>query len=314
MRPAIRKSGRAGYARRTRIKRARPNGRAFVKSVIIMDIQWYPGHMAKSVRMMEEQLALVDIVIEVLDARAPRSSKNPDIDRMSRNKKRLLALNKADLADKGITVKWGRFFMDNGFRVIISDSQKGAGTGIIADICIRMMKERIEKEKMRGRIFVPVRAMVVGIPNVGKSTLINRFVGKSPAKTGDKPGVTRGRQWIRLKPGFELLDTPGILWPKLGDPEIGVNLALTGAVTDNITDSTDLCVKLIEKLKILYPSALSARYRLDADMDTMGLLRDIARQRGYEKKPGEPDLDRTASAVINDFRAGKLGRISLERP
>ena len=280
----------------------------------IMDIQWYPGHMAKSVRMMEEQLALVDIVIELLDARAPRSSKNPDIDRLSRNKKRILVLNKSDLADKRITDKWALYFAEKGFRALTADSQSGAGLRQLGGICAELMSEKIEREKKRGRIFVPVRAMVAGIPNAGKSTFINRFVGKSPAKTGDKPGVTRGRQWIRLKPGFELLDTPGILWPKLDDPETGVNLALTGAVSDNITDSAELCAKLIEKLRALYPYALSERYGIETGKSAAYILSCIAKSRGYEKKAGEPDLERTASAVINDFRAGKLGRISLEWP
>ncbi|MDR1559760.1 MAG: ribosome biogenesis GTPase YlqF [Clostridiales bacterium] len=279
-----------------------------------MDIQWYPGHMTKSIRMMEEQIALVDIVIELLDARAPRGSKNPDIDRLARNKKRLLILNKADLADPSVTNLWVRYYSGNGFSVITADSKSGSGLGRITDICLEMMSERIEREKKRGRIFVPVRAMVAGVPNVGKSTLINRYVGKSPAKTGDKPGVTRGRQWIRLKRGFELLDTPGILWPKLDDPDIGVNLAITGAVSGNVTENTDLCLRLIEKLKKLYPSALTTRYGTETDGDAFSVLKEISRARGYEKKAGELDTERAALAVIGDFRAGKLGRVSLESP
>ena len=279
-----------------------------------MDIQWYPGHMTKSIRMMEEQIALVDIVIELLDARVPLSSKNPDIDRLARNKKRVLVLNKSDLADKRVTEKWALFFTEKGFRVIATDSMTGNGLGLISDLCLDLMAEKIEREKKRGRIFVPVRAMAAGIPNVGKSTLINRFVGKSPAKTGDKPGVTRGRQWIRLKRGFELLDTPGILWPKLNDPEIGVNLALTGAISDNVTDNVELSYKLIEKLVKLYPSVLPKRYGIEAVGDTFEILNKIARARGYEQKAGESDLRRTATAVIGDFRSGKLGCISLESP
>jgi len=279
-----------------------------------MDIQWYPGHMTKSVRMMEEQIALVDIVMELLDARAPRSSKNPDIDRLSRHKKRILILNKSDLADSHITDKWVLYYADKGFRVLTADSRSGAGLRGLGGICAELMFEKVERERKRGRAFVPVRAMIAGIPNVGKSTLINRFVGKSPAKTGDKPGVTRGRQWIRLKPGFELLDTPGILWPKPDDPETGVNLAITGAVSGNITDSAELSCLLIEKLTVLYPSALPGRYGIKADGGAADILNSIARTRGYEKKAGEPDLERTAAAVLNDFRAGKLGRISLESP
>jgi ribosome biogenesis GTPase A len=270
--------------------------------------------MTKSVRMMEEQIALVDIVIELLDARAPRGSKNPDIDRLARNKKRLLILNKADLADPAITEIWVKYYSKKGFCVLTADSMSGSGLGRITDKCLELISDKIEREKKRGRIFVPVRAMVAGVPNVGKSTLINRYVGKSPAKTGDKPGVTRGRQWIRLKRGFELLDTPGILWPKLDDPEASVNLAITGAVRDSITNNTDLSLRLIEKLNNLYPSALMTRYKTDAYADALSVLKQIAHARGYEKKAGESDLERAASAVINDFRTGRLGRVSLESP
>jgi len=279
-----------------------------------MDIQWYPGHMTKSIRMIEEQLALVDIVIELLDARVPRSSKNPDIDRLAQNKKRILILNKADLADPVVTGLWAGLYLERGFHVITADSQSGKGLGLISDKCLDLMAERIEREKKRGRIFVPVRAMVAGVPNVGKSTLINRYVGKSPAKTANKPGVTKGRQWIRIKKGFELLDTPGILWPKLDDMEIGVNLAITGAINDNITDSIELCVRLMEKLNKLYPPDLIKHYGLEANADAYSILKEIAKKRRYEKKAGECDLERAASAVIKDFRAGKLGRISLETP
>ena len=279
-----------------------------------MDIQWYPGHMTKSIRMIEEQLALVDIVIELLDARVPRSSKNPDIDRLARNKKRILVLNKADLADPVVTSLWAGLYQERGFHVITADSQSGKGLGLISDKCLELMAERIEREKKRGRIFVPVRAMVAGVPNVGKSTLINRYVGKSPAKTANKPGVTKGRQWIRIKKGFELLDTPGILWPKLDDMEIGVNLAITGAINDNITDSIELCARLIEKLNKLYPSDLLKHYGFEANADAYSVLKEISKKRRYEKKAGECDLERAASAVIKDFRAGKLGCISLETP
>jgi len=278
-----------------------------------MNIQWYPGHMTKSVRMMEEQIALVDIVIELLDARVPRSSKNPDIDRLARNKKRILALNKSDLADSGATEQWASYYSQNGCNAVVIDSQSGAGLKQLGGMCIALMAEKTEREKKRGRVFVPVRAMVAGIPNVGKSTFINRFVGKSPAKAADRPGVTRGRQWIRLKRGFELLDTPGILWPKLDDPETGVNLALTGAVSDNVADSAELCRVLIDKLNALYPAALRERYGAEASGGAAETLEIIAKSRGYGKKAGEPDLERAASAVINEFRAGKLGRITLER-
>ena len=277
-----------------------------------MDIQWYPGHMTKSVRMMQEQIALVDIVIELLDARAPRSSKNPDIDQMARNKKRIIVLNKSDLANADANDRWRSFYLEQGFRVIVADSLSGKGLGEITALSLNLMAEKIEREKKRGRIFVPVRAMIVGVPNVGKSTLINRYVGKSPAKTANRPGVTRGRQWIRIKRGFELMDTPGILWPKLDEPEVGINLAITGAITDNVTDVVELSLNLIKKLTKLGPDSLVKRYGLEPSGEPFEFLEEVAKARSYEKKAGEYDLDRAASAIIGDFRAGRLGRISLE--
>jgi len=270
--------------------------------------------MTKSIRMMQEQIALVDIVIELLDARAARSSKNPDIDQMARNKKRIIILNKSDLANANVNERWRSFYLEQGFRVIIADSLSGKGLGEITSLSLNLMAEKIEREKKRGRIFVPVRAMIAGVPNVGKSTLINRYVGKSPTKTANRPGVTRGRQWIRIKRGFELLDTPGILWPKLDSPEVGINLAITGAITDNVTDVVELSLNLIKKLTKLSPDSLAKRYGLEPKLGRVPfeLLKEIAQARSYEKKAGEYDLERAASAIIKDFRSGRLGRISLE--
>ena len=187
-----------------------------------MNIQWYPGHMTKTVRMMKENISLVDVVIELLDARIPYSSKNPDIDELAKNKRRIIVMNKSDLADPVKTAVWKKYFEDKGFTVILSDAVKGTGVNKVSDAARAIMKDKIEREKARGRLFVPIRAMIVGIPNVGKSTFINKSVGKTTAKTGDKPGVTKGKQWIRLKKDFELLDTPGILWPKFEDEEVGL--------------------------------------------------------------------------------------------
>jgi ribosome biogenesis GTPase A len=275
-----------------------------------MDIQWYPGHMTKSIRMMQEQIGLVDMVIELLDARIPNSSKNPDIDRLARNKKRLLILNKADLADRTETEKWRKHYSAAGFVTLEVNALSRENVSAIAGAAMELMKEKLEREKKRGRIYVPVRAMIAGVPNVGKSTLINCFVGKASAKTGNKPGVTRGRQWIRLKRGFELLDTPGLLWPKFDDPQVGVRLAITGAISYDIGDDTELARQLIEIITPRYPQAIAGRYGIPSG--SVSTLEAIAQARSYEKHPGEPDTERAASVLLGDFRQGKLGRISLE--
>jgi ribosome biogenesis GTPase A len=268
-----------------------------------MPVQWYPGHMSKSIRMMRESISLVDVLIEIVDARCPRASRNPDIDSLAGGKKRLIVLNKCDLADPIATTMWIKHF---GAGALATNSTTGEGIEKIAGMCRKLMQDKIEKAKRRGRLSVPVRAMIAGVPNVGKSTLINKFVGASPTKTGNKPGVTRGRQWIRLKQGFDLLDTPGILWHRFDDAEVGINLALTGAITDNILDTHGLALILMGKLRQSYPSALKDRFGAE---DIIG----IARARGYVKFANEADTERAAAAVINDFRSGKLGRITLEK-
>ncbi len=279
-----------------------------------MNIQWYPGHMTKTKRMMQENIALVDIVIELLDARIPYSSRNPDIDKLAANKKRIVILNKSDLADDKKTERWVGYFESQGLYVLLADSIRGKGLKAVAEAAEELMAEKKERLRKRGRIFVPTRAMVAGIPNVGKSTLINKFVGRSTAKTGDKPGVTRGKQWVRIKRDLELLDTPGILWPKFEDKEVGLKLAFTGAVNDNITDLPELAQELISLLRRLYPNELKARYKIDFDENTPTheILNDIGVSRGFMAKGGIVDTKRTASIFLDEFRAAKLGKMTLE--
>lgn len=279
-----------------------------------MNIQWYPGHMTKTRRMMEENISLVDIVIELLDARLPLSSKNPEIDKLAANKKRIVILNKADLADDKKTKEWAEYFKSKGFVVIEANSATGKGIKEITPAAKELMAEKVERLRKRGRIFVPTRAMIVGIPNVGKSTLINKFVGKNMAKTGDKAGVTRAKQWVKIKKDFELLDTPGILWPKFEDQEVGLKLAFTGAINDDIMDSTVLVTHLIEFLDKLYPEALRKRYGIEYDENTPvhEIFEMIARKRGFIKKGNEVDYKRAADIVIDEFRGGLLGKMTLE--
>ncbi len=281
-----------------------------------MNIQWYPGHMTKTRRMMTENISLVDIVIELLDARIPYSSKNPDIDKLAQNKFRIIILNKVDLADDQKTKKWADYFESKGYKVVLVNSVSGKGLKDITEFSRELMKEKLERLKQRGRIFVPIRAMIAGIPNVGKSTLINKFVGKATAKTGDKPGVTRGKQWVKIKKDFELLDTPGILWPKFDDQRVGMKLAFTGAVNDDILDSYTLAVNLISYLRELYPNAIKERYKIDFDesVSSDDILMKIGEARGFKIKGGEIDLDRSANILIDEFRGCKLGKISLESP
>ena len=281
-----------------------------------MNIQWYPGHMTKTRRMMEETISLVDIVIELVDARIPYSSKNPDLDTLAKNKHRIILLNKCDLADEKATAIWTTYFEEQGFRVIQMNALRGTGMNAVTDAARSLMQEKIEKLKARGRINVPIRSMIVGIPNVGKSTFINKYVGKTTAKTGDKPGVTRGKQWIKLKKDFELLDTPGILWPKFEDQEVGLKLAFTGAINDDILDSETLALSFIDHMLLRNAESIKKRYQLtfDSAEEPHVVLRQIAEARGFKVKGNEPDLDRTSKILLDEFRGGKLGRITLELP
>jgi len=281
-----------------------------------MNIQWYPGHMTKTKRMMVENISLVDIIIELVDARIPYSSKNPDIDDLAKNKYRIILLNKCDLAEQKAKALWEQYYKQKGFEVIQVNSIKGTGMVEVTNAARELIKEKIERQKARGRLFVPIRSMIVGIPNVGKSTFINKYVGKTTAKTGDKPGVTRGKQWIKLKKDFELLDTPGILWPKFDDKEVGLKLAFTGAVNDDILDLTTLATELINHLLLRHSELLQNRYQITFDTieEPHIILEKIAITRGFKQKGGEPDIDRASKILLDEYRGGKLGNITLELP
>lgn len=275
---------------------------------------WYPGHMTKAKRMMQEDIKFNDIVIELIDARIPMSSRNPDIDDLAKNKYRLILLNKSDLADERVTVKWVEFFEKQGIKVIKLDSRQRSGMKSVNNAILEVCKEKIERDRKRGIINRPVRAMIVGIPNVGKSTFINSFAGKACAKTGNKPGVTKGKQWIRLNKTVELLDTPGILWPKFDNEKIANDLAYIGSINDQILNLTELSLKFIESVKNDYAGIFTSRYDIEEKDDGVTMLGDIAIARGCLKKGGEPDYDKAAALIFDDFRSGKLGKISIEKP
>ena len=284
-----------------------------------MDYQWYPGHMTKARRMMQENIGLVDLVIELADARIPLSSRNPDIDSLCGGKARILLMTKADMADPVRTAKFQKYFEDKGFMVIAMDARTRKANEKIKAYVEKACTAKRERDKRRGIVGRPLRAMVVGIPNVGKSTFINSFAGKASAKTGNKPGVTRGKQWIRLNKSLELLDTPGILWPKFEDRQVGVNLALTGAIRQELLEEQELSLELLDFLQREYPSLLKERYapedaRWEFPMDSAKLLGEIALSRNLLKTGGEPDWQRASKMILDDFRNGKTGRISLETP
>lgn len=281
-----------------------------------MQIQWYPGHMTKTKRMMNENLSLVDVVIELIDARIPYSSRNPDIDDLAKNKFRIIILNKSDLADDKSTSVWKEYYEAKGFRVITTNSLKGTGISLVTTAAKELMADKIKAQQARGRLFVPIRAMIAGIPNVGKSTFINKYVGKTTAKTGDKPGVTRGKQWIRIKKDMELLDTPGILWPKFEDKEVGIKLAFIGSINDDIIDLEGLATGLINLLNERFPLLIPKRYGIIIEENDTPhiLLEKIGKARGFVSKGGSIDLGRTAKIILDEFRGGKLGKITLEMP
>lgn len=284
-----------------------------------MDYQWYPGHMTKARRMMQENIGLVDLVIELADARIPLSSRNPDIDSLCGNKARILLMTKADMADPARTAKFQKYFEDKGFMVIAMDARTRKANEKIKAYVEKACAAKRERDKRRGIVGRPLRAMVVGIPNVGKSTFINSFAGKASAKTGNKPGVTRGKQWIRLNKNLELLDTPGILWPKFEDRQVGVNLALTGAIRQELLEEQELSLELLDFLQREYPALIKERYAPEGSewefpMDNVKLLEEIALSRNLLKTGGEPDWQRASKMILDDFRNGKTGRISLETP
>lgn len=278
-----------------------------------MDYQWFPGHMTKAMRQMKEDIKLIDLIIELLDARIPLSSRNPEIDNLGQNKARLVLLNKADLADEKQNNKWIEYFKKKGIVALKINSKNKQGIKEINNAVNIACKEKIERNLKRGIKNRPIRAMVVGIPNVGKSTFINAYAGKNCAKTGNKPGVTKGKQWIRLNKNLELLDTPGVLWPKFDDQKIGMHLAFIGSMNDNILDVSELAFQLIKLLENLYPNAIKDRYSIEGDDNILQIMYQIAEVRGCKLKGNQPDLDKTSKIVLDDFRTGKLGRITLDR-
>lgn len=281
-----------------------------------MNIQWYPGHMTKAKRAMKEDLKLIDLVIELVDARVPLSSRNPDIDDLGAGKARIVLLNKADLADEALNRRWAQWFTERGMHVVKIDARNKGTLKQIQAVVQEACKEKIERDRKRGILNRPIRAMVVGIPNVGKSTFINSFAGKACAKTGNKPGVTKGNQWIRLNKTLELLDTPGILWPKFEDQQVGLKLALIGSINDEILNRDELALELVNVLNRRYPGVLAERYQLEnaGDCDTTQVLEQVARQRSCLAKGGELDLPKASRLLLDDFRSGRLGRITLEEP
>lgn len=280
-----------------------------------MNIQWYPGHMTKTRRQMEADLKQVDAVCEIVDARIPISSRNPDIDSICGSKPRILVLNRMDLADPNATQKWAAYFKSKGMAVIATDCKTRRGIGDFTPAARTACAEKLQRDAARG-MNRPLRVMVVGIPNVGKSTLINQISGRKGAKAENRPGVTRGKQWVTVDSGLLLLDTPGILWPKFEDREVGMMLAFTGAVKEGIIDLEELACHLMELLHRYYPQALLDRYKIEAPAGTKGweLLEMAGKNRGYLLSGGEIHTERMAKVLVDEFRSGKLGRFTLETP
>ncbi len=278
-----------------------------------MDYQWYPGHMTKAKRQMQEDIKLIDLVIELVDARVPLSSRNPDIDDLGKNKARLILLNKSDLADDDQNEKWIEYFKEKGYHALKINSKNKSGIKEINNVVNEACKEKIERDRKRGIKNRPVRAMVVGIPNVGKSTFINAYAGRNCAKTGNKPGVTKGKQWIKLSKTLELLDTPGILWPKFEDQAIGLKLALIGSINDNILDVSDMAYEFVKILNNSYENAIPNRFGVEKNDDPLKMLEGIAEVRGCKLKGNVLGLEKASSILLEEFRSGKLGKITLDR-
>ena len=279
-----------------------------------MNYQWYPGHMTKAKRMMQEDSKLVDLIIELVDARIPMSSRNPDIDEIGKNKFRVILLNKADLANEKYNALWADYFKQKGVLVQEMNSRSGKGMKNIQPLVQEACQAKFERDRKRGILNRPVRAMVVGIPNVGKSTFINSFAGRACTKTGNKPGVTKGKQWIRLNKNLELLDTPGILWPKFEDPKVGERLAIIGSINDGLVYADQLATALLAWLQKEYPELLKERYQIQLKEDAYQTLEEICISRRCFQKGETPDLPRAARMVLDDFRSGKIGKITLEYP
>lgn len=279
-----------------------------------MNLQWYPGHMTKAKRQMQEDLKLIDLIIELVDGRIPLSSRNPDIDELGKNKARLILLNKSDLADERYNEQWSAYFQKKGFYVVKVNAKSGAGLKSIQCVIQEACKAKIERDRRRGIKNRPIRAMVVGIPNVGKSTFINSYAGKACAKTGNKPGVTKGKQWIRLNKTLELLDTPGILWPKFEDQEVGKRLAFIGSIKDEILNLEELSLELLDYIRTNYPGLLNTRYGIEEEGTPVSLLEAVADKRKCLIRGQEIDYAKAAGIVMEEFRNGKIGRITLEFP
>ena len=281
-----------------------------------MNIQWFPGHMTKAQRMIEENLKMVDAVCEILDARIPCASRNPDIDRLAAGKPRLVILNRTDLADPAVTARWRRYFESQGLAILETDAKSGKGVKDFAPAVRRLLSDKLREYEAKGQVGRALRVMILGIPNVGKSTFINKVAGRKAAIAGDKPGVTRGKQWISIDAGLELLDTPGILWPKFDSQEVGEMLALTNAIKADVLDKETLGANFMLRLRALYPDALRERYKFEPDPDANGweLLEQAAKKRGFLVSRGEYDLERMANTLLGEYHDGKLGRLSLEIP
>ena len=279
-------------------------------------IQWFPGHMTKAQRMIDENMKLVDAVAELLDARIPYSSRNPDIDRLAGDKPRLVILNRTDLADPAITAQWRAYFKKQGLAVIETDAKSGKGVKEFPAAVRSILKDKIAALEAKGQGNRPLRVMILGIPNVGKSTFINKVAGRKAAIAGDKPGVTRGKQWINIDSGLDLLDTPGILWPKFDSQAVGEALALTNAIKAAVLDKETLAANFMLRLRELYPGVIEARYKFTPEPEKNGfeLLEDAGRKRGFLISGGEVDIERMANILLSEYHDGKLGRISLEAP
>ena len=281
-----------------------------------MNIQWFPGHMTRAQRMIEDNLKLVDAVCEILDARIPLASRNPDIDRLAGDKPRLVILNRCDLADPEATAKWRRFYQERGIAVLETDAKSGKGVNGFIPAVRELLKDKLESYAAKGQVGRPLRVMILGIPNVGKSTLINKVAGRKAAIAGDKPGVTRGRQWISIDSGLDLLDTPGILWPKFDSQEVGELLAITNAIKADVLDRETLSANFMLRLREHYPDALRERYKIEPDPALNGfeLLEQAAKKRGFLVSKGEYDIERMANTLLKEYHEGKLGRLTLEMP